>query len=121
MKKTPIYDDPILGKGILCQIGNPEDLEWCRQAEAIVLDASKSLGQISYTCVAKKTDGTLLILFDVELREDETGFCTHAYALNSPRFDTIPRAAQIRSSIKLYEAAVTGNLFPFQWEQRTAA
>jgi hypothetical protein len=121
MKSIPIYDDPLIGKGILCQLGNPEDIEWCRQAEAIALSASMSAGRMHYTCVAKKANGVLLILFGVELRDDETGFCDRAHGLDSPHFNAIPNAAQIRANVGIHHAAITGNLFPFEWERRIAA
>lgn len=115
----------LVGKIILAQLGNSFDTHWCPEAECLVIDTREHFGTHRYTAVAKEQNGDLLVLFNVSLREDETGYCTKACKLNDKHFVAMAggsaAAEQVEGAVTRHIDSIRTKLMSFAWSDREAA
>ncbi len=113
----------LVGKIILAQLGNNFDTSWCPEAECLVIDTREHFGTHQYTAVAKEQNGVLFVLFDVTLREDETGYCTRACKLQDKHFAAMAGSAaeRIKQAVLRHSNNIQTKLMSFEWKGREAA
>ena len=115
----------LVGKIILAQLGNSFDTHWCPEAECLVVDSREHFGSHQYTAVAKEQNGDLLVLFDVSLRKDETGYCTKACKLKDKHFAAmaggVSAAEQVEKAVLQHIGNIETKLISFDWKGREVA